>query len=337
MFALSAPLFSPFLDLFAARSLAGLGRALAALPARALLPGHCLTVVSWYAGAEHAALAANFMASFWVRRCGEKRGQVVLASIHRSIPQTPSPSHIPLHPKIGLLAAFGGGILTALLLQDPAGSPIGLLADNAVGVAYTLAWWGLLYAPAPVRSALRALVTFPPTRAAARACMNILRASLVVARVDTAVRRFPGVVAAPLLLGTLAGCGGKVLTDAAFLSSSPSIPRRPAPFRTEFAVPGLALRSAAGGAALYWGAVHVAGCATPSEGLALVTLLFAGHGLTQDALAAAAGPGGGRPLDYTAAPAAALHWVAGVPVPGSGGAGNAGRPQRAAARAKKRV
>ena len=38
-------------------------------------------------------------------------------------------------------------------------------------------------------------------------------ASFLAARVDTAVRRFPGVVAAPLLLGTLAGCGGKVLTD----------------------------------------------------------------------------------------------------------------------------
>jgi hypothetical protein len=160
--------------------------------------------------------------------------------------------------------------------------------------------------------------------------MNTLRASLVVARVDTAVRRFPGVIAAPLLLGTLAGCAGKILTDAALVS--PSFPggRRPASFRTEFAVPGLAMRSAAGGAALYWGLVHCAGLFSRKEGLALVTLLFVGHGLALDARFAAGAPP--RPLDYTAAPAAALHYLAGVPVPG-GGSGGGARPR--ATRAKR--
>lgn len=226
--------------------------------------------------------------------------------------------------QIGLLAAFGGGIVTALLLQDPATAPIALLADNAVGLSYTAAWYGLLYAPSPVRSSLHALLTFTPTRALARACMNTLRASLVVARVDTAVRRFPGVIAAPLLLGTLAGCAGKILTDAALVSSSF---RRPATFRTEFAVPGLAMRSAAGGAALYWGLVHCIGLFSPKEGLALVTIVFVGHGVVHDALAAAGAPP--RPLDYTAAPAAALHYLAGVPVPGGSGGGARPRATRA--------
>ena len=67
MVALAAPsLLAPVLRLGAARSLSDLGAALAAIPARALLPGHCLTVVSWYAGDEHVALRANFMASYWV-------------------------------------------------------------------------------------------------------------------------------------------------------------------------------------------------------------------------------------------------------------------------------
>jgi hypothetical protein len=57
-------LLSPFRNLAAARSLSQLGVALSGLPARLLLPGHCLTVVSWYA---EDALKANFMASYWVR------------------------------------------------------------------------------------------------------------------------------------------------------------------------------------------------------------------------------------------------------------------------------
>ena len=264
---------------------------------------------------------------------------------------SPSPSldpHRSLHfhdTQIGLLAAFGGGIVTALLLQDPATAPIALLADNAVGVCYTAAWWALLYSPAPFRSSLRSALALPPVRALGRACTNALRAGLVVARVDAACRRFPGVVAAPLLLGTLAGCAGKVLTDVAFLSPALTAvttgrgarsPSSSSSFRTEFAVPGLAMRSAAAGAALYWGAVHVYRALSPAEGAALVALLFVGHGLAVDALAAATAGGPPRPLDYTAAPAAALHWVAGVPVPGGGGSGagvGAGRARAAKKRA----
>ena len=205
-----------------------------------------------------------------------------------------------------------------------------------MGLTYTAAWWGLLYAPPLVRAPLAALVRFPLTRAAARACTNALRAGLVVARVNLAVRKFPGVVAAPLLLGTLAGCAGKILTDAALLGPASAATRGgrgPAP-RTEFASPGLALRSAAGGAALHWLLAHVLRAVTPQEGLALVTLLFVGHGLAADAHAAVSGAPP-RPLDYTAAPAAALHWVAGVPMPGGGGGGGGGARPRASGRAKK--
>lgn len=83
---LALPPLSPLLALGGARSLADLGSVLAKLPARLLLPGHCLTVASWY---SDASLASNFMASYWVRRemGGGKREREKRAS------SIPSPSH----------------------------------------------------------------------------------------------------------------------------------------------------------------------------------------------------------------------------------------------------
>lgn len=46
-----------------------------------------------------------------------------------------------------------------------------------------------------------------------KACTSLLRVRLIIARVDLAVAMYPGVVAAPLLLGTVAGCGGRLLAD----------------------------------------------------------------------------------------------------------------------------
>lgn len=48
---------------------------------------------------------------------------------------------------MGLLAAFGGGILSSLLLQDPKRAPIALLASNSVGVIWTACWWLVNYLP----------------------------------------------------------------------------------------------------------------------------------------------------------------------------------------------
>ena len=49
--------------------------------------------------------------------------------------------------QVGLLAAFGGGILSSLLLQDPKRAPIALLASNSVGVIWTACWWLVNYLP----------------------------------------------------------------------------------------------------------------------------------------------------------------------------------------------
>ena len=44
--------------------------------------------------------------------------------------------------------------------------------------------------------------------------MNSLRAGIIAMRVDAAAALFPGVIAAPLMLGTLAASGGKLCVDA---------------------------------------------------------------------------------------------------------------------------
>ena len=46
-----------------------------------------------------------------------------------------------------------------------------------------------------------------------QACLNILRASLIAARVELSVSKYPGVIAAPLVIGTIAGSGGKLVQD----------------------------------------------------------------------------------------------------------------------------
>jgi hypothetical protein len=44
-------------------------------------------------------------------------------------------------------------------------------------------------------------------------CMNMLRAGIIVQRVDVTQQLFPGVAAAALFVGTIAAAGGKLLVD----------------------------------------------------------------------------------------------------------------------------
>jgi len=45
------------------------------------------------------------------------------------------------------LAAFGGGLLSAFLLQDPKKFGISLFTDNTLGVTWTICWWLMNYCP----------------------------------------------------------------------------------------------------------------------------------------------------------------------------------------------
>ena len=97
-------------------------------------------------------------------------------------------------------AAFGGGTVTALVIGDRKVAPLAILSSNEIAVFWTVAWWLLNYSPLSsfLLSLLEGLL---PLKVASKACVNTLRAQLISARVDFAVGAFPGVVAAPLLLG----------------------------------------------------------------------------------------------------------------------------------------
>lgn len=98
------------------------------------------------------------------------------------------------------------------LPQNPGAASVALFSKNEVGVVYTLVWWAHGYLPGGLLR--RAYAGLPPLRCAAQLCRAVLRATTVVQRVNAAATLHPGVAAAPLMLGTLGGAGGKLLTDA---------------------------------------------------------------------------------------------------------------------------
>lgn len=51
--------------------------------------------------------------------------------------------------QVGLLAAFGGGLITAVILNQP----IPLFASNTLGITWTVCWWLANYAPGNIISA----------------------------------------------------------------------------------------------------------------------------------------------------------------------------------------
>lgn len=67
--------------------------------------------------------------------------------------------------QVGALAAFGGGILTALLIQDPKRAPIPLLSSNTVGLTWTICWWLINYFPGNLAARVLSL---PPLKISAK-------------------------------------------------------------------------------------------------------------------------------------------------------------------------
>ena len=102
-------------------------------------------------------------------------------------------------------------LLLRAALQDRQQASIALFSKDAIGLSFTLTWWAYYYLPAGLGPRVAAL---PPVRSSAKVARAILRANQIVQRVNAAVKLFPGLVGAPLVLGTLAGSGGKLLTDA---------------------------------------------------------------------------------------------------------------------------
>ena len=46
-----------------------------------------------------------------------------------------------------------------------------------------------------------------------QACLNTLRAGLIASRVDLIWQMYPGVIAGPLVIGSIAGTGGRFAID----------------------------------------------------------------------------------------------------------------------------
>lgn len=116
--------------------------------------------------------------------------------------------HKPTKPLAPLPACLPACLLG---LQDPREASIALFSKDAISLSFTLTWWAYFYLPAGLGPTVASLA---PVRSGAKVARAILRANQIVQRVNAAVKLFPGLVGAPLVLGTLAGSGGKLLTDA---------------------------------------------------------------------------------------------------------------------------
>lgn len=245
-------------------TLTALADVYALVPFYIKLIGHCLVVSSWF---RQPFLRERYMLSYWV----------------------------------GLFGAFGGGLLTAFLFQDPQRFGIALFADNTMGLTWTLCWWLMNYSPFDIAYKVHDILLVKMTT---KALMNALRAGVIAGRVDVVVALYPGVYVAPLMIGTLAASGGKLCVDTimALYGPKPSGP-------SEIAQPGFALRTGMFGSLTYWLAVHVFEVLKPREGGALLVTIFVAHGLASDLV--------GQPLDYTHPIAYVLHTLLLVPMPGA--------------------
>lgn len=145
------------------------------------------------------------------------------------------------------------------------------------------------------------LLTSWPSMIIMRVGSNFLRSGTIANRVDLAVQLYPGVVAPPIVLGTIGGMAGKVIID---LIRQGVIKRKSS---SELLVPGFVWRSALLCAVLYYYTVHWTGLLTTHEGLALIRTLLIGHGILSSL--------SGMPLDVTQPLAVAVYKVSNIPVP----------------------
>lgn len=198
---------------------------------------------------------------------------------------------------MSFIAAFGGGVVSALLLCDRHVAPNPLFTSNTLGVIWTACWWAVNYFPGDLVFTVQ---QFLPIRMATRICLTILRIGLIVARVDLAVKLFPGVLAAPLVLGTVAGSAGKFVADAVLVLVQPSTP-------TELAMPGFVWRSGFLCSAAYYVTTHVLELLTVQQGRALMLTLFVVHSVVSDVV--------GGACDFTEPLASVLHVLLNVPRP----------------------
>jgi hypothetical protein len=115
----------------------------------------------------------------------------------------------------------------------------------------------------------------PAVGIAARACLHSLRALSISAQTNAAAALYPGVAAPAIVAGTLAGCGGKLLSDA-----MESVSGGKAKF--ELANPGFLLRSSVVNSSLVYVLVHYLKAFTVLEATGLLLALSLVYTLSDD-------------------------------------------------------
>ncbi|GFR53249.1 hypothetical protein Agub_g16026, partial [Astrephomene gubernaculifera] len=204
-----------------------------------------------------------------------------------------------MHFWVTFLAGFGGGIVSSLLMMDPARAPVNILANNTVGLTWVACWWLMAYSPFDIVNRVH---SFLPFRMVTKACVAFMRAQLIMNRVDLAVSLYPGVLLAPLILGSIAGSGGKLITDAvrACWGRLPGAP--------EAAVPSFVWRSAFLASAAYYGSCKASSLLSSQEAAALIITVMLVHSVLSDLLGAAR-------TDFTYPLAWLLHKISLIPMP----------------------
>jgi hypothetical protein len=143
------------------------------------------------------------------------------------------------------LGAFGGGTVTALLIMRPDLAPLPAFLDARLLPYLVTTWYVVQYTYIG-----RVLMGVRPILFACKLATTYCRAGLICGRAELAVQLYPGVYGAHLIVGTLAGSGGKLLCDAILHGigqlSSPA----------ELSAPTWALRSGLAFSFLYLSFVH---------------------------------------------------------------------------------
>eukprot|EP00242_Pyramimonas_sp_CCMP2087_P015582 CAMPEP_0198202502 /NCGR_PEP_ID=MMETSP1445-20131203/5671_1 /TAXON_ID=36898 /ORGANISM="Pyramimonas sp., Strain CCMP2087" /LENGTH=322 /DNA_ID=CAMNT_0043873453 /DNA_START=99 /DNA_END=1067 /DNA_ORIENTATION=- len=172
---------------------------------------------------------------------------------------------------VSFMMGFGGTHYTALLN----GQPLPLFTNNLMGVAWTAVWLVMHYCP---KDLVYKFSTWYPVQFITKKMSMMCRVGAITANVNFAATKYPGVFIAPLVLGTLAGAGGKLTVDlcAKLLSDKSLVPAG------EMASPTYVLRSAFYASLFHAAAVHWLDLMSEKMSYSVLLTVFLTHAVTKE-------------------------------------------------------
>ncbi|CAI5508025.1 unnamed protein product, partial [Closterium sp. Naga37s-1] len=195
-----------------------IGEAYSAVPYDLIVAGKALATSAIVRGVP--AVRRHWLLSFWA--------SFLLAYGDYSLPslvlQVPYPSARltlpPSHP-----------FLSTSPLPPPAGdspqaqSDFVWLKKDIILTTFAACWWLVTYSPRDMGYKAFKLM---PLKLLCKAASGLARTNVILSMVDTAVQHFgTHVTVAPLFIGTLSGCGGRLIYDAVLALVSPSASNHP--------------------------------------------------------------------------------------------------------------